>query len=192
MRVAIPRMGETVAPCFEYCATMAIFNVSDSGAVEQVDLAVVFDREIGGRDLVDVGAGVGGVVPRIPVAILIARVLDLLDPVGGQEPGIGMVLGKLGSPHRADQECVQTEQGDAVEFTVANQFEQAPADWKGQRQYQGEAGAQLRLIAEFHQNYRRNDNADQQVDKGAWLVLWSLVCGIHKQVTKRVINNDKE
>ena len=37
MKVAIPRMGETVAPCFEYCATMAIFNVAESGAVEQVD-----------------------------------------------------------------------------------------------------------------------------------------------------------
>ena len=37
MKVAIPRMGETVAPCFEYCATMAIFNVAKSGAVEQVD-----------------------------------------------------------------------------------------------------------------------------------------------------------
>ena len=30
-------MGETVAPCFEYCATMAIFNLADSGAVWQVD-----------------------------------------------------------------------------------------------------------------------------------------------------------
>ena len=41
-------MGETVAPCFEYCATMAIFNVTDSGAVEQVDFPLQsrepFDR----------------------------------------------------------------------------------------------------------------------------------------------------
>ncbi len=48
MKVAIPRMGETVAPCFEYCATMAIFNVADSGAVEQVDFPLQsrepFDR----------------------------------------------------------------------------------------------------------------------------------------------------
>ncbi len=48
MKVAIPRMGETVAPCFEYCATMAIFNVTDSGAVEQVDFPLQsrepFDR----------------------------------------------------------------------------------------------------------------------------------------------------
>ena len=48
MKVAIPRMGETVAPCFEYCATMAIFNVAESGAVEQVDFPLQsrepFDR----------------------------------------------------------------------------------------------------------------------------------------------------
>lgn len=48
MRVAIPRMGETVAPCFEYCATMAIFNVTDAGFVDQVDFPLrsrePFDR----------------------------------------------------------------------------------------------------------------------------------------------------
>ena len=48
MKVAIPRMGETVAPCFEYCATMAIFTVSETGGVEQVDFPLrsrePFDR----------------------------------------------------------------------------------------------------------------------------------------------------
>lgn len=48
MKVAIPRMGETVAPCFEYCATMAIFDIADSGGVEQVDFPLQspdpFDR----------------------------------------------------------------------------------------------------------------------------------------------------
>ena len=48
MKVAIPRMGERVAPCFEYCATMAIFNIAESGAVEQVDFPLQsrepFDR----------------------------------------------------------------------------------------------------------------------------------------------------
>lgn len=48
MKVAIPRMGETVAPCFEYCATMAIFNIAESGTVEQVDFPLQsrdpFDR----------------------------------------------------------------------------------------------------------------------------------------------------
>ena len=48
MKVAIPRMGETMAPCFEYCATMAIFNIAESGTVEQVDFPLQsrepFDR----------------------------------------------------------------------------------------------------------------------------------------------------
>ena len=48
MKVAIPRMGEAVAPCFEYCTTMAIFTVAESGAVDQVDFPLSsrepFDR----------------------------------------------------------------------------------------------------------------------------------------------------
>ena len=48
MKVAIPRMGETVAPCFEYCATMAIFSIAESGVVEQIDFPLrsrePFDR----------------------------------------------------------------------------------------------------------------------------------------------------
>jgi predicted Fe-Mo cluster-binding NifX family protein len=41
-------MGESVAPCFEYCTTMAIFSVAGSGAVDQVDFPLSsrepFDR----------------------------------------------------------------------------------------------------------------------------------------------------
>lgn len=48
MKVAIPRMGESVAPCFEYCTTMAIFTVAKDGAVDQVDFPLSslepFDR----------------------------------------------------------------------------------------------------------------------------------------------------
>lgn len=48
MKVAIPRMGESVAPCFEYCTTMAIFTVAETGAVDQVDFPLSshepFDR----------------------------------------------------------------------------------------------------------------------------------------------------
>jgi len=38
--VAIPRMGEVVAPCFEYCATMAIFTVNDGQVVDQIDFPI--------------------------------------------------------------------------------------------------------------------------------------------------------
>lgn len=48
MRVAIPRMGETVAPCFEYCATMAIFTITGRHVMEQIDFPLLsrdpFDR----------------------------------------------------------------------------------------------------------------------------------------------------
>lgn len=48
MKIAIPRMGESVAPCFEYCTTIAIYTVDDSGRVEQVDVPLAsrepFDR----------------------------------------------------------------------------------------------------------------------------------------------------
>ena len=48
MTVAIPRMGEAVAPCFEYCATMAIFTIRDGRVVEQKDIPLrsrePFDR----------------------------------------------------------------------------------------------------------------------------------------------------
>lgn len=48
MRIAIPRMGESVAPCFETCATMAIFTVERGRVVDQVDFPLrsrdPFDR----------------------------------------------------------------------------------------------------------------------------------------------------
>ena len=40
MKIAIPRMGEAVAPCLEYCATMAIFTVLDGAVVDQVDFCL--------------------------------------------------------------------------------------------------------------------------------------------------------
>ena len=48
MKVAIPRFEERVAPCFEYCATMAIFTIENGQIVEQIDFPlhsrVPFDR----------------------------------------------------------------------------------------------------------------------------------------------------
>ncbi len=48
MKIAVPRMGETVAPCFEYCATMAVFTVSGGRVVDQMDFPLrsrdPFDR----------------------------------------------------------------------------------------------------------------------------------------------------
>jgi len=48
VRIAIPRMGEHVAPCLEHCATMAIFTIADGQVVEQIDFPLrsrdPFDR----------------------------------------------------------------------------------------------------------------------------------------------------
>ncbi len=48
MRIALPRFGENVAPCFEYSSTMAIFTVEEGKVVAQVDFPleskVPYDR----------------------------------------------------------------------------------------------------------------------------------------------------
>lgn len=48
MKVAIPRMAESVAPCFEYSATIAIFTIVDGAVVDQIDFPLrsrdPFDR----------------------------------------------------------------------------------------------------------------------------------------------------
>jgi predicted Fe-Mo cluster-binding NifX family protein len=37
VKLAIPRMGEDVAPCLEYSATIAIFTIEDGQVVDQLD-----------------------------------------------------------------------------------------------------------------------------------------------------------
>ena len=48
MRVAIARAGETVAPCLEYSATMAIFTIEEGAITDQLDFPLrsrdPFDR----------------------------------------------------------------------------------------------------------------------------------------------------
>ena len=40
MKVALPRFGEDVAPCFEHTATISIFTVEGGRAAEQTDFAL--------------------------------------------------------------------------------------------------------------------------------------------------------
>ncbi len=48
MKIAIPRFGESVAPCFEYSATIAIYTVRGRKVIDQVDFRLQshdpFDR----------------------------------------------------------------------------------------------------------------------------------------------------
>lgn len=40
LKVAIPRFGERVAPCFEYSATIAIFTIVGGSIVDQLDFTL--------------------------------------------------------------------------------------------------------------------------------------------------------
>ena len=44
MKVAIPRFGEDVAPCFEYSATVAIFTIVDDVVTAQTDFTLQSQR----------------------------------------------------------------------------------------------------------------------------------------------------
>ena len=48
MRVAIPRFGELIAPCFGYSATISVFTIRRGNVVDQVDFCLqstdVLDR----------------------------------------------------------------------------------------------------------------------------------------------------
>ena len=46
MKVAIPRFGETVAPCFEYSATVALFVVEAGRVVKQMDFVLQSQRAL--------------------------------------------------------------------------------------------------------------------------------------------------
>lgn len=37
MKVAMPRLGTSVAPCFEYSATFAVFTIEEGEVLSQVD-----------------------------------------------------------------------------------------------------------------------------------------------------------
>ena len=105
MKIAIPRFGESVAPCFEYSATIAIFTVRGRKVVDQVDFRLQshdpFDRV---RLLRDQGVQTlicGGVQDRFEdlvgahgirvVSWVSGNVEDLLDSFlrGTLQPGTG-------------------------------------------------------------------------------------------------------
>lgn len=40
MKIAMPRLGESVAPCLEYSATIAIFTVEEGRVLDQLDFPI--------------------------------------------------------------------------------------------------------------------------------------------------------
>jgi len=45
-KIAIPRFGENVAPCFGFSATVSIFNVSEGAVIGQSDFVLQSQREL--------------------------------------------------------------------------------------------------------------------------------------------------
>ena len=45
-KIAIPRFGELIAPCFEYSATVALFVVAEGRVIEQRDFVLQSRREL--------------------------------------------------------------------------------------------------------------------------------------------------
>ena len=46
MKIAVPRFGERVAPCFEYSATIAIFVIHRKKIVDQIDFVLQSTRAL--------------------------------------------------------------------------------------------------------------------------------------------------
>ena len=86
MKVAIPRMGETVAPCFGYCSTMAVFTIEDGAVVNQIDFPLQsrepFDRVRLLRDQ-DVAVIICGGVQDVHEDSLRANGIEVISWVSG-------------------------------------------------------------------------------------------------------------
>ena len=112
VKIAIPRFGEAVAPCFEYSATIAIFDVEDGKVVSQRDFTLQSQQEFDRvRLLRDQGVNIlicGGVQDRFEDVInglgiqviswVSGSVDELIDSYlrGKLTPGTG----RLGNPDR--------------------------------------------------------------------------------------------
>jgi predicted Fe-Mo cluster-binding NifX family protein len=114
-------MGETVAPCFEYCATMAIFTIEDGRVTEQVDFP------LGSRDPLDrvrllrdqeVETIICGGVQDVFEDLLRARGIRVISWVSGSVDDLlewfrrGQLVPGTGRPDRALPNAPATERTD--------------------------------------------------------------------------------
>lgn len=86
MRIAIPRMGEMIAPCFEHCSTMAVFEPDGAGGLDQVDYPLrsrdPFDRVRLLRDR-DVDCVICGAIQDIYEDVLQTSGFEVVSWVSG-------------------------------------------------------------------------------------------------------------
>jgi len=107
MKIAVPRLGETVAPCFGYCTTMAIFAIEEGRVVDQVDFALCsrepFDRVRLLRDQ-GVDAIICGGVQDVFEAALKANGIHVISWVSGKvDDLLGLYLKGQLVPAKADK-----------------------------------------------------------------------------------------
>jgi predicted Fe-Mo cluster-binding NifX family protein len=87
LKVAMPRFGEDIAPCFEYSATVAIFTIAGQRVEEQMDFALqsreALDRVRLLRDQ-QVDVLICGGVQEAVERLLEARGIRVISWVGGR------------------------------------------------------------------------------------------------------------
>jgi len=87
VKIAIPRFGESVAPCFEHSATISLFTVEEAMVVEQVDFSLTTKNALDRvRLLTDQGVEMlicGGVQDRFE-EIVLARGIRVISWVTGE------------------------------------------------------------------------------------------------------------
>lgn len=124
MKVAIPHFGDSVAPCFEYTATIAIFSVEDTEVVGQTDYSLqsqrAFDRA---RLLRDQGVDTlicGGIQDRFEDLIRANGIQTISWVYGTVEELLDLFLrGELsagqGQSDEKNEPSKQTQKGGAEE-----------------------------------------------------------------------------
>ena len=86
MKVAVPRMGEVVAPCFGYCAMMSIFTIQDDRIVDQIDFPLNSQEPLDRIRLLrdqKVGALICGGMQDVFASMLAAHGIKVISWVSG-------------------------------------------------------------------------------------------------------------
>jgi predicted Fe-Mo cluster-binding NifX family protein len=113
-KVAIPRRGELVAPCFGYSATVSIFAVADGAVAQQTDFILQSPRDLDRlRLLRDQGVDTlicGGVQERFENLIRASGIRVISWVSGDVEDLLGAFLrGELKEPSRHHSPSPTTE-----------------------------------------------------------------------------------
>ena len=109
-KLAIPRFGESVAPCFEFSATIAIFRVAGGQVTDQIDFTLLSKSSLDRvRLLKDQGVNVlicGGIQDRFEDLVRASRIQVISRVRGNVEDLLAaFIQGRL-TPGRQRQEVL--------------------------------------------------------------------------------------